>query len=383
MPIWKRLPWTLLILVTFAAASGQSRLEPGFDPSEYMSLLEMAEYQNRGLYPQADTATSDTSRSPIPPLPEPSDYRMVYRSPEAGLYNQWDLWLKNDSSVAVICIRGTISKPESWLENFYAVMVPAQGTLTLNDSTKFSYHLADNPQATVHTGWLLGLASLAPSVLEEIHRYASAGVTQFIVFGHSQGGAIAFLLSSYLHYLPDTSLPRNLAFKTYCSAAPKPGNLYYAYDFDYLTRGGWAFRVVNARDWVPETPFSLQTLRDFNDPNPFTKVKPALKQAKLLVRLYAGHMFRRLDKSSQKANKKFRKTLGKTVYKQIHRTLREFREPAYAHSLNYMPAGIPVILAPYPSYDRDFPYNGKNDFVHHALNAYYELVRHDYPVETR
>lgn len=365
------------VLFSFMPLRAQQALAPGFRPSEYLSLLEMAQYQNKGLFP-VDTGSATLSRRPSP-IPEPRDYQLVYRSREMGLYNQWDLWLKKDSSVAVVCIRGTISKTESWMENFYAAMIPASGTLTLNDSTRFRYQLATSPRAAVHTGWVIGLAYLAPSVLRQIYICQRLGISQFIIFGHSQGGAIAFLLSSYLHYLPDSILSDTLRFKTYCSAAPKPGNLYYAYDFDYMTRGGWAFRVVNTTDWVPETPFSMQTLQDFNHPNPFTKVKPALKRAKLIVRLYAGHLFNRMDRSSEKTSKRFRRVLGKTVFKQIHRVLPGLVEPAYAHSVNYMPAGAPVILAPYPGYDAQFPYRGTNDFVHHGLDAYYQLVLHDYP----
>jgi len=374
---WRRLVATPAILVTaLVSTSAQQHLSAGFRPAEYRTLLEMAEYQNRGLFPVDSTAGTHKP----PPLPEPADYRMVYRSPEVGLYNQWDLWLKNDSSVAVIVIRGTISKPASWMENFYAAMVPATGSLTLDDTTRFTYRLADVPRAAVHTGWLVGLAYLAPSILGQIHHYEHLGVSRYIIFGHSQGGAIAFLLSSYLHYLPQSVLSDTLEFKTYASAAPKPGNLYYAYDFDYITRGGWAFRVVSTRDWVPETPFSLQTLQDFNRPNPFTRVKPALKHTKLLVRLYAGHMFARLEHSSEKANKRFRKTLGKTVFKQVHRVLPGLVEPTYVHDMNYTVAGTPVILAPYPGYDEQFPFNGRNDFVHHGLDAYYWLLTRDYPV---
>lgn len=366
--------WTVCVSLA-CAASGQ--LKPGFDATEYLTLLQIAAHQSQGLFPQADSLQAGMSKRGISPIPSPRQYTLVYRSAEVGLFNQWDLWLKKDSSVAVISVRGTISNTASWLENFYAAMLPATGSLKLNDSTTFSYHLAANPRAAVHAGWLLGLAFLAPSIVREVRSYAAAGVSQFIVFGHSQGGAIAFLLTSYLRSLPDSVLPAGLIFKTYASAAPKPGNLYYAYDFDALTRGGWALRVVNEKDWVPETPFSLQTLDDFNHPNPFTRIKPALKRTSLLVRLYAGHLFGRLDRSSKKANRRFRKTLGRTVYRQIRHQLPEFPEPAYAPTLNYMTAGVPIILAPYPGYDKDFPDDGKNDFLHHGLQPYYQLVLHE------
>ena len=378
MPMRMKTFWIGIVWIAIQwPAAAQTTLSPGFDPHEYLNLLSITHEQQRGLFPDSGQVRPDsTGRMPV--IPPPQGFQQVYRSAEVGLYNQWDLWLNTDSSVAVIAIRGTIMKTESWLENFYAAMVPATGSLRLNDSTRFTYQLATSPRASVHTGWLMGLAYMAPSLLKQIRTYAAKGVSQFIIFGHSQGGAIAFLLRSYLEYLSKDSLPAGLVFKTYCSAAPKPGNLYYAYDFDHITQGGWAYRVVNMEDWVPETPFSLQTLNDFNAVNPFHDIKPALKGTKLLIRLYANHIFRGLKKSSQRANKKFRRTLGRQVYRQIRQALPGFSEPAYAPSMNYMPAGIPIVLAPYPGYEDMFPFNGKNTFVHHGLRPYYELVRHQY-----
>src|SRR3984885_12617163 len=97
-------------------------------------------------------------------------------------------------------------------------------------------------------------------------------------------------MRSYLYYLQQKGdLPADIVFKTYCSAAPKPGNMYYAYDFDFITRGGWAYAIVNGADWVPETPFSIQTLRDFNPTNPLIHVKDILRKQKFFLRL-AGNI---------------------------------------------------------------------------------------------
>lgn len=379
----KKLLGFFCLLFIAGPVFAQLKLAPGFDPEEYVQMLSVSNAQNAGLYPAHEQKISESqkltdSTERLPAIPEPENYRLVYKSPDIGLYNQWDLWLKADSSIAVISIRGTISKPESWMENFYAVMVPATGSLRLNDSTLFHYQLARNPKASVHTGWLIGLASLAPTILQEIKKYNQLGVKQFIIFGHSQGGAIAFLLRSYLNYLPDSVLPKDIVYKTYCSAAPKPGNLYYAYDFDYITRGGWAFRIVNERDWVPETPFSLQTLQDFNEVNPFVNIKPALKNTNFLVRLYANHVFNKLDRSSGKANKRFKKVLGKTIYKQIHKILPQFPQPKYAESMNYMIAGTPIVLMVFKDYNKYFPNDGKNVFINHSLESYYLLTLHQY-----
>src|SRR5690606_32691457 len=139
-----------------------------------------------------------------------------------------------------------------------------------------------------------------------------------------------------------------------------------------------AFRVVNEQDWVPETPFSIQTLKDFNTVNPFLNIKPALKKSSFLVRLYANHTFNVLNRSSAKAERKFRKILGHKVFLQIRKYMPQLKEPSYAPTMNYMTAGTPVILPPYDGYDKDFPFNGKNYFIHHGLNAYYRLILHDY-----
>lgn len=116
----------------------------------------------------------------------------MYRSPEVGLMNRWSLFLREDQ-VAVINIRGTVKNATSWSANFYAPMIPATGSLQLNDSTVFNYQLAENPGAAVHAGWTIALAHLAPSILEQVNQlYKGKGIRQFIVSGHSQGVLLLF-----------------------------------------------------------------------------------------------------------------------------------------------------------------------------------------------
>ncbi len=66
---------------------------------------------------------------------------------------------------AIISIRGTTGDMVSWLENGYAAMVPAQGSLKLDNTFTFDYHVADDSRATVHVGWLTGMAYLSRDVL--------------------------------------------------------------------------------------------------------------------------------------------------------------------------------------------------------------------------
>lgn len=269
------------------------QLKPGFEADEYLGVLQRS----------VNYIDSPFRGS----VPKPVDYTRVYRSAVVGLNNRFAVWVNKSKTVMAIDLRGTTAALDSWLENFYSAMVPAEGCIVLSDSCTFNYKLARDPKAMVHVGWTVGLASMAPDIVRKIRQFYGEGVKQVLVEGHSQGGALAFLLSAYLYYLKeDGKLPSDLVIKTYCSAAPKPGNLYFAYDFDYNNRGGWAFNVVNSADWVPETPFSIQTIKDFNKLNPFVNAKDGLRSQKLLVRLYTTHVYNKLAKSAKKNAKKVR-----------------------------------------------------------------------------
>ncbi|HVI47767.1 MAG TPA: hypothetical protein VM802_23040 [Chitinophaga sp.] len=339
-------------------------MSPHFDAAEYGELLKMVDRMGDTPWTKVKTAA-------------PRDAELVYRSPEVGLVNRWFLWRRKDN-VGIIVIRGTNGTSTSWLENFYAGMIPAQGTLKLSDSTSFPYRLSENPRTYVHAGWTLGLAAMAPDIVSKINEYYRQGVHEFIIFGHSQGGAIAFLLRSYLQYAGN--IPKDVVLKTYCSAAPKPGNLYYAYDFDYITRNGWGLRVVNAQDWVAETPFSFQTTRDFNAVNPFSDVKGTLKKQKFLLRVALGYTYGRLDRPSKRASRRMQRVLGKMAYTRVKKILPGYERPEFVQSHNYMPAGTPVILYNIPGYDERFHFDGKNIFIHHMLEPYSWLLEHVYQV---
>jgi predicted lipase len=357
-----------LFLFLSINAFTQQKLQPGFNANEYAALLSLS-YFGSSIPDSAERIKiKDT-------------YHLEYSSPEVGLLNRWSLYLRNDN-VGVIDIRGTVQKLASWLENFYAAMIPATGSLQLNDSTIFNYKLSADPKAMVHTGWTIGLGYLAPDIETKINEYyKQQQVKEFLLFGHSQGGAISFLLRAFLEYEKQKGkIPADIVFKTYCSAAPKPGNLYFAYDYDFITRNGWGFTIVNTADWVPETPFSIQTINDFNTTNPFIHIKEIIKKEKFIVRMAVRKMYKKLDKSSKKAQKKFEKSLGRIIYSQVKRFLPQFKEPAYTGSSNYMRAGVPVILMADDDYRKQFPESDQHFFIHHQFSAYYALLKKYYMI---
>lgn len=355
-----------LILTQLLAAQSQ-QLKPGFDPGEYLDLLQVCETTHKDSIMPGKTRGSNLQ------------YELIYRSPEMGLKNRWEFWQREDG-VGVICIRGTVQHANSWMENFYAAQIPATGKLQINDSTEFPYKLSNDKKASVHVGWTLGLAFLGPDitkVIKEINK--EKNITEFIIMGHSQGGALAFLLTSYLHYLKESDgLPAGLHFKTYCSAAPKPGNMYYGYDFDFITRYGHGFNIVNTADWVPETPFSVQTINDFNSGNPFSDISTLLGSQKAVVRWYLKSMYNKMDKSTVKAQKRLDKYLGHKVYSQVKKVLPQFKEPDYAETSNYMRTGSPIVLQPDAEYNAAFPDDPKKAFMHHLFKPYEMLIKKYY-----
>lgn len=352
--------------ILFLLQAQSQTVTSGFNADEYLEMLRITIGKHDSTHYKN--------------IPNPQSHYLAYRSAEVGLKNRFDVWINDQNTEMVISLRGTVSDKSSWLENFYCAMIPAQGALHITDSTIFNYKFAEDPKATVHVGWALGIGSLMPAITAKIKEYnTTKGIKKIIVMGHSQGGALAYLLTSSLYYqIKDNQLPNDLVIKTYASAAPKPGNLYYAYDYDYITKAGNAFTIVNAADWVPETPMSIQTLQDYNAVNPFTNAEAMFGRQSFFVRLYLNHMYNRMDKTTKKAQRKYEKYLGSSLYKQVKKYLPQFKEPAYAHTMNCMRAGIPVVLQPDSNYYKQYPDTSKNTFIHHGMNPYYELVKKIY-----
>ncbi|MBN2746167.1 MAG: lipase family protein [Bacteroidales bacterium] len=344
----------------------QPLLKPGFDADEYRTFLKISERQ------------ADSSKFKLM-LPWPANFKREYVSPITGLDNRFEIWTNKKKGLCVISIRGTTMKNESWLENFTAGMLPSTGKIKFDSTGYISYKVAENPRAFVHSGWMIGMLSMAPDILLQIKKQYSSGYRNFVIFGHSQGGAIAFLLRSYLYYHPQP-LPEDIIIKTYSSAAPKPGNLYYSYDYGFITRGGWGLRVVNTLDWVPEVPFAIQTLDDINEISPFTNIEKVFKNMKFFQRIYLKRIYKKLDLSTEKARKRYIMYLGNKTFQFIQEFLPQAVKPDFVQSFDYSTAGTPVILVPQQAYrDNYFNPSNKSIFVHHLMYPYWLACMENYP----
>ncbi len=352
----------LSTLLLYAVFGYSQKLQPGFNKEEYLELLRIS------VCSVKDSSYSKEHE-------KPKNHTMIYQSGSIGLDNSWDLWTSKDGA-AVISLRGTTEKQESWMQNFYAAMVPAKGSLQLGKDIPFNYTLANDPEAAVHVGWLVGMAFLAKEIVPKIETLHKNNTKDFLIMGHSQGGAIAYLLTAYLYQLQQTGqLPNDIRFKTYCSAAPKPGNLHFAYEYESLTQNGWAYNIVNALDWVPETPLTVQTLNDFNSVNPFKDAKKLIRKQKFPKNIALKYVYNRLDKPSKRAQRNYQKYLGDMTSKMVVKQIENLEVPAYKNTNNYVRTGTTIVLKPDQSYRDQFPDDDSKIFIHHMHKPYLFLAK--------
>jgi pimeloyl-ACP methyl ester carboxylesterase len=332
----------------------------GFDFVEYTELLKLTS-KNSDLVFGAE-------------MPYPKYHELHYRSTVTGLDNVWELW-KGPNNTAVISVRGSTTAAESWVANFYAAMVPAKGILNLNNNQSFPYQLAENPQAAVHVGWLVAMAYMANDIVAKIDSCYMAGTRDFFIVGHSQGGGISFLLTAYLKNLQKQGkLASDVRFKTYCSAGPKPGNRFFADEYELTVKDGWAFNVVNVDDWVPEVPFSIQTINDISPTNPFSLADQTIKKQPLVKRMIFRKLYKKMTKPAIMAQKNYQKYLGKMVYKSVRKHLNDFSAPEYYNSNFYVRTGRTVLLKGSEQYYRKYPQVSDKFMTHHSFDAYLAIA---------
>lgn len=324
--------FVIIFLLQVFAANAQSingSLKPGFDPKESYDLLALNKVFDSVPAPWFDEVAEN--------------YRFAYRSPEIGLDNSWDLWLRQDST-AVLMLRATTSDPKSILADFLCAMSPAQGKVVIAAGDTVAYKLAEHPKAAVHTGFLIGFAYLAKDIRPKVDSLYAKGYRNFIVAGHSQGGALCYFVSSWLHYLEkDGNLP-GLTVKTYASASPKTGNMYFAYNYDNIMRGGWAFSLVNSEDPVPDMPLTTQQVEEVNSPNPLTLLLDRSKEMPFLKRVVLKRAVNRMQKSASKSSKMYQRYLGSYTADIVRGMMPGLEIPNVVNTTYFVRPGIPISL---------------------------------------
>lgn len=351
----------LLLLYFLVALPAFAQLKPGYDFDEAREFLKIN-------FQFVDSAYLDS-------VPAPEKFQRTFRSKELGFDNSVDFWKSKDGTIACLSFRGTTGTLESWGSNFYASMIPAKGTIGLPDGFQFHYDFAEDPLAGVHEGWTISIAYLWRNIDSLIRDFVAQGGRDLVVAGHSQGGALATLVSAQLHHLKlHGKLPADLRLKTYTVAAPKSGNLFFAYDYEHQTQFGWSFNTVNPLDWVPTTPFTVTTVRDFNQINPFTNARKTLNSLPLIPQMYIKHAYRKMDRPTRRSQKNFEKYMGKRLKKLLLKKKQGLLIPPSLKSFAYVRVGQQVVLQPDANYLNQFPQMEHEYFLNHGINQHIYLL---------
>jgi Lipase (class 3) len=247
-------------LIPDLAKSQQPAFGAGFNLAEASDLLYMCDQ----LYSPPDGVPMPagfTQRWGSAPLFEP-----VIAFPP--LDELWSLWQNNSvPSTYAIIARGTVGTSiGSVLEDLLSFLVQATGSVEVAGIT-IPYKFAADPNASVHAGFVLGTLLLLKvpvlGILAQLATRVPPGSNVYIA-GHSQGAAVAALLSSYLYYDEDLK-KNNYSYKTYQFAQPKPGDDHYDTDFgSVFCNKGLAFRLTNSLDFIPQLPFTWEIPTDLN-----------------------------------------------------------------------------------------------------------------------
>src|SRR5690606_17248361 len=203
------------------------------------------------------------------------------------------------------------------------------------------------------------------------------GYRDFMISGHSQGGALCYYFSAWLMYKRKQGEFKGITVKTYASAPPKMGNMYFAYDYDNDHLSMWTFSIVNSADPVPEMPLTTQQLEiDMNEPNPILNLEARFNDLSWLKRWFVKKAFNKMKNSAQKSSEAYQKYLGKYVGDFIHKSLPELQLPNPVKTTYFVRPGVPIVLSANEAYKEKF--KDAALYFDHGIDPYRYLLRQYY-----
>lgn len=228
---------------------------PGFDPSEAEQMIAICTYLS--AYPDVPEITPPPPPVPQDPIPgpPPADWVMDAPHEEPIDHNAYQIGHNAKTNQYVVAFRGTVKKLGSILEDLDTLTVKARG---------FAIH----PDAAIRQGSKLSFESMLEHLKRDLGaKVAALGAGEkmdLFVTGHSQGAAMTILFGAWFANGSWDLAPR-IDIKSYFFASAKLGNDYFANDYDLQhANRGFAFRVNNSLDVIPQTPLTVQKRSDLN-----------------------------------------------------------------------------------------------------------------------
>lgn len=319
----------LLISSVFSCAQFSfSQLNSGFNPEEAKEMIALC-----NSYTYLDLYKDDSAIIP-------KGYHCIYSSPVVGMDNMFQVYTRG--KLGVINFRGSTDKKSSWLENIHSALIPVEGTITVQDK-KFDYKFGNDTAAYVHSGYALSMAYLYEEILGQIKILNKQGITNIVLTGHSQGGALAILTRAYLEFSGKSKLTAKNTFKVYTFAQPMAGNKAFVKEYNrHFCSPGMSYSLINPDDAVPNMPLSYNDTSFVRDNllSLFSKDQ-AVDKTQLLRE---GLMLLFEDKLKGTASK-----FGESVSKQIEKELGHIEMPKSSGEINFAQVGNMIYLSP-PEY---------------------------------
>jgi len=332
--------------------------KPGFDWLEYEKMLQIS---IQAFQPQENEEVLNAL-----------EYDWIFSSNEGPMANLFKVYRAKNQKNAVFSFRGTTDGAGSWMQNMYAAMIPATGSIELEKGKQMYYQFAENEDAALHAGWTMGFISLLPEIREQLDILIQDNIKDIYITGHSQGGALAHIMTAWLHYQEEYS---NFSVKTYASASPKPGNYYFSTDYYDKTQNGYSFNVSNVMDWVPQSFLTTQNIEDIVKPNFFTYFKEQAEKEKFIKRIVNKFLYAKMNKVGAKAVKKYKKYSGEYMYKRMKEFFPHFVAPDFVFSFDYHDCGPQIKMTPPEEYFIEFKNASNEEFMyHHHADKYFWLV---------
>jgi len=265
----------------------------------------------------------------------PPEYIRVYASPSMGMDNQFQVYEYNNTGVIVI--RGSTANPTSWMANIYASMIPAAGEISISGTPR-PYRFAEDPAATVHSGYALATVIMANEILQQIQQLNQKGIYHIYITGHSQGGSLAQMIRAYLENLPEGRISDKNQFKTYAFAPPMIGDAVFAREYDArFSRKNTSYTIINPGDPVPLFPSGMSQDGGRSAVQMFSGGEPNDFRSMLM-----SFLFQTMNDTIAS----FANQMGQNLLATLSNSMGDIKMPAYANQFKYNRTGEVIEIKP-------------------------------------